>query len=281
MTLYIAAYDTETPDCLEACNKIVAVHRRYEMPATFFVVGQMLEDNPDEYRELLDDPLFEVASHTYSHKMLRDQPFCGPAQSEEGIREQILLGKEWVERVFDRPCVGMRPGCGFDSGFSGAPLVLETCREAEYRYVSSLLWGPDFSLPIPLVPPYTYASDGYPEIWELPGHGWHDNLLKNNNQWGPRRVIAFPPVLPEAIPTKFLETPAEEFAVNRIVIEKARDIHLPHVSLVWHPWSLDLFDPEMRMLELTFEYVRGQGMDVGTYASMADLCTQAVTEGAA
>jgi peptidoglycan/xylan/chitin deacetylase (PgdA/CDA1 family) len=65
MTRYIAAYDTESPDCLAASHTIVDVHRRYDMPATFFITGRVLEENPTEYRALLDDPLFEVASHTY------------------------------------------------------------------------------------------------------------------------------------------------------------------------------------------------------------------------
>ena len=36
-TSYIAAYDTESPGCLEACRKIVEVHKRFQMPATFFI----------------------------------------------------------------------------------------------------------------------------------------------------------------------------------------------------------------------------------------------------
>src|ERR1035437_4478196 len=71
-TLYIAAYDTESVACLEACRKIVEVHKRFQMPATFFIVGKVLDANSSEYRKLLDDPPFEIASHTYSHKMLRD-----------------------------------------------------------------------------------------------------------------------------------------------------------------------------------------------------------------
>ena len=70
MTLYIAAYDAESAECLAACRRIVQAHRRHELPATFFITGKVLEADPDEYRRLLDDPLFEVASHTYSHKML-------------------------------------------------------------------------------------------------------------------------------------------------------------------------------------------------------------------
>jgi len=41
-TRYIAAYDTESPDCLAACCKVVEVHRRFEMPATFFILGNGL-----------------------------------------------------------------------------------------------------------------------------------------------------------------------------------------------------------------------------------------------
>lgn len=110
MTHYIAAYDTESPACLAACRKIVAAHRRHNMRGTFFITGKTIEANPKEYRELLNDPLFEVASHTYSHKMLRDHAWCGPQASDEQKRIEIFQGKEWVEKVFERPCVGLRPG---------------------------------------------------------------------------------------------------------------------------------------------------------------------------
>ena len=60
MTRYIASYDTERssgaqppPTCLEACRAIVAMHRKHQMPATFFIVGKTLESAPDEYRRLL------------------------------------------------------------------------------------------------------------------------------------------------------------------------------------------------------------------------------------
>jgi peptidoglycan/xylan/chitin deacetylase (PgdA/CDA1 family) len=268
MTYYIAAYDTESPRCLAACRKIVQVHRKYEMPATFFITGKTLEANPTEYKALLDDPLFEVASHTYSHKMLRDHPFCGPAASEEQRREEIFRGKEVIENVFERPCVGLRPGCGFDNGLRGATDALKAVAGAGFQYVSSLLWGRDYSLPAPLNTPFTYTEDGFPTLWELPGHGWHENLLKNHNRWGARRLTLWPPEMPEAIPSSFLARPEEEFALNRVFIEKATAEQNPFVSLIWHPWSLDGFDPEMKMLELTFAFVRESGVTTCTYAGV-------------
>lgn len=176
MTCYIAAYDTESPACLAACRKIVAVHHRHGMPATFFITGKTVEANADDYRELLDEPLFEVASHTYSHRMLRDHPFCGKAVSEEEKRVEIFRGKELVEKIFDKPCLGIRPGCSFVDGLQDADL-LRLVSEAGFCYASSLAWGTDYSLPAPLNQPFSYASKGFPDLWEIPAHGWHDNLV--------------------------------------------------------------------------------------------------------
>mgnify|MGYP000911727872 FL=1 len=131
-TLYIAAYDTESQGCLAACRKIVEVHKRLEMPATFFLVGRTLEANAAEYKALLSDPLFEVASHTWSHKLLCDNAMCGKAVSPEEKREEILKSKALIEQVFERPCVGLRPAVGFDTGFKGATDVLALVREAGY-----------------------------------------------------------------------------------------------------------------------------------------------------
>jgi hypothetical protein len=267
-TRYIAAYDTESPACLPACRKIVEVHRRLQMPATFFITGRTLEANAKEYRKLLADPLFEVASHTWSHKLLRANALCGPPVAPEEKREEIFRAKKLIERVFERPCLGLRPAVGFDTGLKGAVDVLKLVREAGFKYVSSLLWGPDCSMPALLEPAFHYGADGFADLWELPGHGWHENLLKNHNRWGARRLTLWPSPMPEAIPAQFIQTPADEFAVNRVFLEKARATNQPHVSFIWHPWSLYAFDPEMKMLELTFAHARDLGLTPTTFANL-------------
>ena len=35
---------------------------------------------------------------------------------------------------------------------------------------------------------------------------------------------------------------------------------MPLVTFVWHPWSLRKFDAPMRMLDLTFQYIRERGV---------------------
>ena len=221
-------------------------------------------------RKLLDDPLFEIASHTYSHRMLRNNVFCGAAPSMDERRIEIVKGKETIERVFERPCLGLRPGCGFDNALRGEPEVLKIIQQAGYRYVSSLLWGPDYSLPALLEDPFEYSADGFPGLWELPGHGWHENLLKDHNQWGPKRLTLWPSPFPEAIPDGFCKTPQDEFCVNKVFLDKAADAGKIFVSLIWHPWSLAKFDPEMKMLELTFKRVRELGLIPSTYARLRD-----------
>ena len=269
MTALVVAYDTEKPEeCLAACRKIVAVHRKLEIAATFFVVGKLLESERAPYQRLLRHPeLFEVASHTYSHGMLRDHPICGPALPPEKISQEILRGKELVQEVFEAECVGLRPACSFDVGLSGAPNVLELVRESGMRYVSSQAWGPHYSLPAPLAQAYDYGSEGFGDIWEFPCHGWHENVLKGHNAT-PDRLLLWPPLYPDQRLDGYVTTPAEEFAVHQYFIDRAISEGLEYVSLIWHPWSLNRFDPEMAMLEMVFAYARRKGMPILRFADL-------------
>jgi peptidoglycan/xylan/chitin deacetylase (PgdA/CDA1 family) len=266
-TRYIAAYDTEKAgDCLAACKTIRKVHEEFDFPGTFFIVGKRLEEEGADYRAVLDAPLFEVASHTYSHIILRDHPFCGNTPGDEVRAREITLGKEWVEQTFGRPCVGLRPGCGFHNALRGDPWLVETVANAGFGYVSSLLWGPETTVPALLEKPFTYAEEGCPDLWELPGHGWHENLLKAHNLTvQTRRILAWPSPFPEAVRLTPISSPEEEFAINKVFIDRAVALGLPYVSLIWHPWSLARFDPAMTMLRLTFSYVRDLGLEATTY----------------
>ncbi|CAN5386026.1 hypothetical protein BH10CHL1_BH10CHL1_13410 [soil metagenome] len=267
-TRYIAAYDTEKAgDCLAACRKIRAVHEQFDFPGTFFIVGKRLQEEGDEYRAVLGDvPSFEIASHTYSHIILRDHPFCGMTPDLAIRKNEIVQGKELIEQTFGRACPGLRPGCGFPNALRGDPWLVDAVASAGFQYVSSLLWGPDTTVPALFEKPFTYAEDGHADLWELPGHGWHENLLKAHNLTvTARRIVAWPSPFPEAVPLQPISTPEEEFAINKLFIDRAIELGLPYVSLIWHPWSLGRFDPAMKMLKLTFAYVRERGMQATTY----------------
>jgi polysaccharide deacetylase len=268
MTTYLASYDTEAPGCLAGVRTIVEMHEKYEMPATFFLVAQTVDDDEAEYVALLKDhPLFEIACHTYTHMVVRDTPRFGKAGPLERFPREIIESKERLEDVFACEIIGFRPPVSAVDGLQNAPDALQHVDQAGYQYVSSLAWGPDWSLPALLNDPLTYADQGYPAIWEIPPCGWHDNLLKGNNKCGPVRLCLFPSPMPEAVPTDYIETADDEFRVNnKPFLDKACEENRAHVSLIWHPWSLHRFDPEMRMLDLTFAYVRELGLPAATFA---------------
>ncbi|NIA16014.1 MAG: hypothetical protein GWP08_18270 [Nitrospiraceae bacterium] len=48
-------------------------------------------------------------------------------------------------------------------------------------------------------------------------------------------------------------------------VDRALRDGMPLVSLIWHPWSLHRLDPEMRMLDITFDYVAAQNLKTATF----------------
>jgi peptidoglycan/xylan/chitin deacetylase (PgdA/CDA1 family) len=255
-TIYLPAYDTESESCINNISLITNVHKKYRMPATFFILADKLTTQGKKIlTQELNDPLFEIASHSFNHQLIVDSSH-GKAAAPEQVRKEIIDSKKTIEDAFGKQVHGFRPGVGFSNAFKDQKQVLDLVKEAGYTYTSSMLWGPQNSLPAEIIEPFTYAANGFSDIWEIPGHGWHENLLKNNNKTGPAKVTLWPPKWPEAIPKDFIKTPEEEFAVNRLFIDKAAGDNKRHITFIWHPWSLFLFDKEMKMLDLTFSYIK-------------------------
>lgn len=272
MTTYLAAYDTEADTCLDALPRIIELHRKFEIPATLFIVARLLDEQGDDYRRLLgDDPLFEIASHSYTHMLLRDHPVCGKAGPKEEYEREIVESKRRIEELFGREVAGFRAPVSFEDGLRGAPDLLRLCDRARYGYVSTLAWGPNCSLPALINEPFTYAEEGYPGLWEVPPCGWHDNVMKEGNSaLDPLAVQASPHPYPEVALDGYIKTAAEEAELDRKFIDRAADMGAPHVSLIWHPWSLLRFDPEMEMLEQVFQYVRDRGLPVSTFGQYVE-----------
>lgn len=272
-TRFIAAYDTERTDCLQVCNQLVGIHEQFAFPATFFIVGYLLEPSVqgNDYTSLLGNTSeFEIASHSYSHtRVLIDNPWCGVKADNNDRQYEIDMGKTLVEQTFGRPCWGFRTPCGAASAMRDDTWLVNAMADAGYGYVSSWLWGPDNSMPANPVSPFNYLNEGRPELWEMPSHGWHDNALKGDltsPNGNPPRLIHWPlRVSKDAIPLAPVVSPDQEFAVNRAIIDQAVFLDLPYVSLVWHPWSIVRNDSRLRMVEMTFAYVKSLGMEATTY----------------
>jgi peptidoglycan/xylan/chitin deacetylase (PgdA/CDA1 family) len=268
MTHYVFHYDLENADvCLRAAPVLAEIHRRSEVPATFFMLGTVLEQRgADLRRSFGDDPLFDIQSHTYSHRMLRDNRMHGPGVSMEELHKEIGWGKRWVEEVFERPCIGIRSGCGFFNGFRGERERLTVLAEHGIRFFSSDLRGPADSIPAGLVQAYWYDEEGFPELLELPGHGWHDNVLKQ--QGNERLCLPWPPILSWGIPSRPAETPEEEMAVQRVWIDRAVASNLDFLSLVYHPHSIYRMSEDCRIISLMIDYLRERGIPTTTYRAL-------------
>lgn len=265
---YIFHYDLENEDlCLKAAPVLQDLHERYDLPATFFMLGRVLETRGKDLRAIFgESPLFDVQSHTYSHRMLRDNQMHGPGISLEELRKEISLGKRWVEEVFERECVGIRSGCGFYGGMSGTPERLQVIAEEGVKYISTDLRGPADSIPSGLQQAYWYSEEGFPDLLELPGHGWHDNVLKSKDQaW---LLLPWPRFLEWGIPRRPAETPEEEFEVQKVWIDKALALGLDYLSLIYHPHSIYRISPDCRSIELIMKYLIDRGVSTTTYTAM-------------
>jgi len=268
MTQFIAAYDVENAElCPKALERLVEVHEEAGVPATFFIVGRLLEQKRSELRRLLDRPWADLQSHTWSHKLLRDSLMHGPGVPPAEAKEEIVRGKRSVEDAFGRRCTGLRSGCGFNGGLKGRPDLLEIAVGCGLSFISTDLRGPGDSIPAPLKEPYRYVEDGFPGLWELPGHGWHDNVLKLGD--GKMLTIAWPPLEPWFIPPAPPKTPREEAAIYRVWLDQGVARGLPYVSLVWHPWSHYRFAPGGETVRWTLEYVSSRGLETTTYGAWA------------
>ena len=267
MTRYVFAYDLEDPDlCLRAAPRLVELHRRHEVPATFFVLGTVLEVRGAELRRIFgDDPLFDLASHTYSHKLLKDNRVHGPGVGLEELGREIERGIRLVEDVFERPCVGVRSGYGFHGGLRGERERLEVVWDRGARYLSSDLRGPGDCVPGGLGQAYRYDEEGFPDLLELPGHGWHDNVLKG---FYPGPQLVWPSIPRWGIPERVPRTPEEEFAVQRVWVDRALALGLDYVSPVYHPHSVYRMSPDCRVVELLMRHAKQEGMAATTYGGL-------------
>ena len=66
----------------------------------------------------------------------------------------------------------------FDDAFYQTTDILECLVAAGFQYLSSILWGGMIPYSLHLDQPFIYARKDFPGLWELPGHGSHETLLK-------------------------------------------------------------------------------------------------------
>lgn len=263
MTNYVAGYDTESLRCINGVRAIVAQHKKYNAPATFFIVGELLEDKElaKEYKKLLSDPLFEVASHTYTHILIKKTQRC-PSVDLDFVKEEIRKSKEIIEQVFEKEILGFRSPRGFYGGISGESELLRALWDCGYRYVSTKTMASKDVPPAELTEPSWYTEDILRPIAELPGHDWHDNIL---NGFTPHS-IAWPAALPWGYPEKVPTTAKEEADIYSRGMDYAYDKGYSYYSPIFHPWSVYRFNSDAEHIGLLLSGAKQKGMKMMNYS---------------
>ena len=253
-------------EALAAAERVVAILARRGVRATFFLVGRLLEVAGSEYRALLAG--HDVQCHTYSHHILHaghpglypgHPVYDLPPEAERSVRRAQELIEEWFGYRPEGLCA---PG-GSLTGLRGQPDILRILWDHGIRFVKSDNLGSPRSPMLPSrIAPYSYAEEGFPELWELPGVGWHCTLTLPHGpvgEWPAREVVPGGPLVDHP-PT----TPAEHVAWVRQELDFvcAQGYQF---SPSWHPWSLYRFDPQMEVVDFLLEYAEQEGMAVRTY----------------
>lgn len=106
---------------------ILDILREYNVHATFFLIGENAERNPELVRRILREG-HEIGNHTYLHKNLKEH-------TSGGIYEEIAMAEEAILRIADQRTKLLRPPGGlYDKQ------VCETAHRLDYDII---LWTVD------------------------------------------------------------------------------------------------------------------------------------------
>lgn len=186
---------------IDAVRVLAQIHEEFEAPATFAIVGRTLEEKPDEFRSLLDKSLFEIQSHSYSHRILKSVPHIQKRTiGEADVIYEINKGCDIIEENFQRKVTGFACPVIYQGGLKGQRDVLSVLKKRGILYVTSDGRGENYThMRFPPIQPYWYKEEGFPEILEIPVNGWRDCVLLGYS--GPDLVF-WPPIYPWGYPPK-------------------------------------------------------------------------------
>jgi len=243
--------------CIDGIRAVADVHQKHNIRATFFVVGELARHAHADLRKILENPLFDIQCHGYSHDNLLEL-----ASDEEALEREIVESKKTIEDKFGREVLGLTTPGSFTTGLVGQKRQLELIWEAGYRYLRSVGKGPFDTSPAPLTQPFWYTEDGFPELLELGLHGWHDNVLS-----GQPFLCYWPPILPWGYPARMPTSAREMYDVYVPAIEYVCKEKLLTYVPCFHPWSIYRVDKKALHIDLLLTHAK-RIMDIVDCTSM-------------
>jgi len=243
----VARYDQQSlKDFLNGVQAVAEVHANSQTPATFFIVAKLLDYVSNELRSILNNPIFDLQCHSYTHPDL-----VAISDNEAALRRELGDSKKRIEDVFGIEVIGLTAPGGYARGFRGQERILAMMQELGYRYVRSVGAGPRETVPAPLVQPFWYDFDGFSEILEIPSHAWHDNILT-----GQPGIVHWPPVLPWPYPTKMPTDARGVYDAYAPGIKYSVQHDLLTYTPVFHPWSIYRVSQEAEQIKLLVAHAK-------------------------
>lgn len=229
------------------------LHNELQAPATLFIVGMTLERHIPDFQRIAADPLFDIQQHTWSHQLLKTvhiddgksiRVVRGIPLPE--IRTEVLRTTDLIRNVLHKECTGITGPYNYYRGLRDRPEILETLYDCGIRFTrcdgrNAQDWHPVLMD----LQPYWYDCHGFPDVLEIPIHGWHDCVYRDE-------VIGWDDLegYVDSV-TPYLDRAA------------ARD---EVFSLCQHDWSSIRADPEMRATAALVRYAQERGIRILSYS---------------
>lgn len=238
---------------------------------THFILGHYLDAcqrtlNKQELCETYnrENPLMELQQHSYSHPIFRptQEGDKGVVSTEEFIAD-VEKANNVIENILRTRPTGLRTPRGYDRDLSDRVDIISGLDGLGMKYVSSNLRSTT-NIDGPYTPerqPHSYTSVGYPQIIELPSHGWQDAIFAPEHA---RKFLGRDP-----------DTPDEVVAHYERLFDQAQTLSeqtgkTAYISLCMHPWCAMQWDPELEIHKRIISSAREQGIEFLTYGSIAD-----------
>ena len=94
----VVSYEGERlSECLAGVRAVAEAHLERDAPATFFIVARLLDAARPELVEILDHPIFDIASHSYNHPDIKSF-----LHDDHCLRHEIVDSKNAIEDAFGR-----------------------------------------------------------------------------------------------------------------------------------------------------------------------------------
>jgi peptidoglycan/xylan/chitin deacetylase (PgdA/CDA1 family) len=263
MGTMLIGYDVEwrgegdvTPQFLEQGRSL---HNRLGVPATLFVVGQTLERWVPQFQAIAGDPLFDIQQHTYSHQLLKTVYIedgrsvrvvrgVGIEQTRDEVRKTSALLAEHL----GVECIGLTGPWCYYRGLRDRPDILQVLWEEGIRCTRTDGRNQHDWHPVSMdLQPYWYDALGFPDVLEIPIHGWHDCVIRDE-------VLGWDDVDGYVASVRpYIDRAAAEDKV---------------FSLCQHDWSSIRADPQMHGTEALIRYAQERGLRFMSYRAYYEAC---------